>query len=116
MESGSTMRRVENQQRFSVEEYLAFEDGQESRHECVGGVVLELPGASVAHNLVKDNVIDAMRRHLRAGPLRVYATAMKLRVGEAFLLPRHHGCLAREPGRPLPHQAPSHLRDRLTGH
>ena len=81
------MSKVERQQRYSVEEYLAFEDNQESRHEGVGGVVYELPGASVVHSTIKDNVLDAFRRHLRASALRVYSTAMKLRVGDAFYYP-----------------------------
>jgi Uma2 family endonuclease len=79
--------RVERQRRLTVEQYLAFENYAESRHECVDGVVYELPGESVAHSIVKDNVIDALRRHLRTSPLRVYSTAMKLRVGDAFYYP-----------------------------
>ena len=48
------MGKIERQQRYSVEEYLAFEDSQESRHESVGGVVYELPGASVGHSIVPE--------------------------------------------------------------
>lgn len=81
------MTRIERQGHFTVEQYLAFEDSQEARHECVGEIVHELPGASVAHSIIKCNVIDALRGHLRRTVLRVYSTAMKLRVGDAFYYP-----------------------------
>lgn len=79
--------RSERQQRYLVEEYLDFEEAQEARHECVGGLVCELPGASVAHSLVRDNLVDALRRRIRGSSHRVYAAAMKLRVGDAFYYP-----------------------------
>lgn len=81
------MSHIESVKRLSVEEYLAFEEREESRHEYLGGAVLELPGASVRHGDVKNAIVFALHAHLRGTPCRVYSTAMKLRVADAFYYP-----------------------------
>lgn len=72
---------------LTVDEYLAFEDQSESRHECVGGNLLELPGSSERHSLIKNAVCDVLRAHLHGSTCRVYSTAMKVRVGDVFYYP-----------------------------
>ena len=72
---------------LTVDEYLAFEDQSESRHECVGGNLLELPGSRERHSLIKNTVCDVLRAHLRGSACRVYSTAMKVRVGDVFYYP-----------------------------
>jgi len=72
---------------LSVDEYLAFEEQSESRHECVGGHLLELPGSNERRSLIKNAVCDVLRAHLRGSACRVYSTAMKVRVGDIFYYP-----------------------------
>lgn len=49
------------QKRCTVDSYLAFEEPQEACHECVAGVVYETPGATVAHSIIRDNLVDTLR-------------------------------------------------------
>ncbi len=72
---------------LTVDEYLAFEEQSESRHECVGGNLLELPGSSERHSLIKNAVCDVLRAHLRGSTCRAYSTTMKVRVGDVFYYP-----------------------------
>lgn len=74
---------------FSAEDYLAWEAGQECRHEYLDGQVFAMCGASDAHQTVAGNVFVQLRSHLHGTPCRAFLSGMKLRVEacNAFFYP-----------------------------
>lgn len=75
--------------KISVEEYLAFEEKSEVRHEYVAGHTFAMDEATEAHNLIAGNVLARLRPHIRRSGCRVYAVDMKVRVEavDAFYYP-----------------------------
>lgn len=79
------------QQRFfSAEDYLAWEERQEAKHEYINGEVYALypetqamAGARDAHVTVAGNVFAMLKAHLRGTPCRTYISDMKLQVAAA---------------------------------
>jgi Uma2 family endonuclease len=67
-------------QRLSVEEYLAFEENSEQRHEYIDGVIYAMCGASQRHELVAGNLFAAIHGNLRGGPCKAYIANFKLRL------------------------------------
>lgn len=81
------MSRIQSVKPCTIEAYLALEERSEARHEFLAGHRLELPGSSEPHSLIKNAVCDRLRPHRRGSNHRVYATAMKVRVENAFYYP-----------------------------
>ncbi|MGE0129612.1 MAG: Uma2 family endonuclease [Blastocatellales bacterium] len=75
--------------KISVEEYLAFEEKSDVRHEYVAGYVFAMARASDAHNVIAGNVFARARQHIRRSGCRVYMVDMKVRVEavDAFYYP-----------------------------
>jgi len=75
--------------RMTPDEYLAWEDTQEERHEYVGGEIFAMVGARRQHEMIAGNAYLFWRQALRGGPCQVFASGMKLRVGaaNAFIYP-----------------------------
>lgn len=79
------------QQRFfSAEDYLAWEELQEAKHEYINGEVYPLypetqalAGARDAHVTVALNIATLLKAHLRGTPCRTYISDMKLQVAAA---------------------------------
>lgn len=65
---------------MSVEDYLAFEEVSQVRHEYIGGEIHAMAGESVAHNTIALNIASALRGKLRGGPCRVFIENVKLRL------------------------------------
>jgi Uma2 family endonuclease len=70
----------EQRQRLSVEEYLAFEEKSEQRHEYIDGAVYAMSGVRQAHEIVAGNLFAAIHGHLRGGPCKPYKSEFKLRL------------------------------------
>lgn len=71
---------------LTAEEYLAWEETQDTKHEYINGEVFEvyaMAGAKDAHVTITGNVYMALRNHLRGSPCRTYISDMKLRVEAA---------------------------------
>lgn len=71
---------------FSDDEYLAWEERQETKHEYVRGEVYDvyaMVGARDAHVTVAGNVFALLKAHARGTPCRTYIADMKLRVEAA---------------------------------
>jgi Uma2 family endonuclease len=77
------MSQPQPRQGFSPEDYLAWENLQDTRNEYIAGEVFAMVGARDAHNTVSGNLYMVLRNHLRGGRCRVFATDMKLRVETA---------------------------------
>ena len=76
---------------FSAEDYLAWEKGNEIKHEYINGEVFPMfethamAGAKDAHVSIALNIALLLKSHLRGGPCRVYIADMKVRVDAANL-------------------------------
>jgi Uma2 family endonuclease len=71
---------------FTADEYLAWEERQDTKHEYIRGEVYEvygMVGARDAHVTVSLNVATLLRAHTRGTPCRTYIADMKLRVEAA---------------------------------
>lgn len=66
--------------KWSVEDFLLWENEQAGRHEFIGGEVFAMTGARDSHNTVAGNIFATIRAHLRGTPCRAYIADMKLHV------------------------------------
>jgi Uma2 family endonuclease len=69
--------------KMSAAEYLAFERGDEERHQFVDGEIFAMAGESLAHSTINANVIMSLGIQLRGKPCRVLSPNMKIRSGPA---------------------------------
>jgi len=65
---------------FDSQEYLAWEELQEQKHEFIKGEVFAMGGARREHVVVAGNVFSVLKQHLRGSPCQAYISDMKLRV------------------------------------
>jgi Uma2 family endonuclease len=77
------MRANEKPGKMTVEDYLAFEEKSDTRHEFVDGNVFAMSGASLRHNTIGLNVATEFKQRLRGTPCRAYIMDVKLRVAAA---------------------------------
>ncbi len=68
----------------SVDEYLEGERDAPTKHEYVYGEVFALAGTTNVHNTITLNLAVALTPAARKKGCRVYASDMKVRVGERF--------------------------------
>ncbi|NJM13441.1 MAG: Uma2 family endonuclease [Synechococcaceae cyanobacterium SM1_2_3] len=67
---------------FSVEEYLAFEEASEIKHEYVNGEIYAMTGVSVRHNRISGNLFARLLNHLDGSRCEVFFAEVKLRLKE----------------------------------
>jgi Uma2 family endonuclease len=72
---------------LTVEEYLAFEDGTQERHEYVNGYVYAMVGVTRRHSRIAGNIYGRLWPTVRGGSCRVHAEGVKLQVGSIFYYP-----------------------------
>ena len=63
---------------MTVDEYLAWEETQEERHDFVNGEIFAMSGADEGHVTVTGNIYIALRHHLAGTPCRTFMVDMKL--------------------------------------
>lgn len=69
--------------RVSFDEYLAFEETSEIRHELIEGVIFAMSGGSDAHNIICTNLTIEIGAPLR-GRCQTFQGQMKLKVEHQF--------------------------------
>lgn len=74
-----TVERAETQL-MSVEDYLAWEERQEEKHEYVGGMVYAMAGGTPAHAAIAANILAALGGQLRGKPCRPYTSDLRVRI------------------------------------
>ncbi len=74
---------------MSMDEFLAWEQEQPTRHEFLGGEIIAMTGASDRHNTIAINLTLQLRDRLRGGPCRVFMSDIKVEVeaADAFFYP-----------------------------
>jgi Uma2 family endonuclease len=65
---------------MTVEQFLEFAEGKETRYEYVAGVVYAQSGESFRHNEIVTNLAGALRSHLRGGPCKLFHSGVLLRM------------------------------------
>ena len=66
------------QQRMSLDEFLAWERGQELRWEFDGFAPVAMNGGTVGHSQIATNIVEALGRRLRGSPCRVFRGDIKV--------------------------------------
>ena len=66
--------------KMTDEEFLAFEQASDVRHEFFQGEVFAMAGGNASHSLVKANAIGLLQSALRKRPCRVYDSDMMVTV------------------------------------
>jgi Uma2 family endonuclease len=67
---------------LSVEDYLAFEEHSEIKHEYINGEMYAMAGASTRHNQIAGNLFARLLTHLRGSPCQVFFADVKLHLKE----------------------------------
>jgi len=84
LHGGYRMLALESLPRLSVDDYLAFEQTSEIRHELVDGYLYAMTGASDRYEEIAANLLAALHAHLQGSGCRVYGSNLKIRVGNDF--------------------------------
>ncbi len=72
---------VIEKRRWTVEEYLDWEERQEERHELVDGRPVLMVGAMVGHDLICINIVSALQAALKGRRCRAHSGGAKVRTG-----------------------------------
>ena len=74
---------------FTAEDYLAWEELQEEKHEYVNGEVFAMGEARGEHVIVSLNIASTLKQSLREKPCQTYMSGMKVHVEllDAFYYP-----------------------------
>ena len=65
---------------MSLEEFLAWEAGQEGKWEYDGTGPVEMTGGTLAHALIQANLIAALHRRLAGTTFQVFGSELKIQV------------------------------------
>jgi Uma2 family endonuclease len=68
------------ERKISLEQYLELEQRMELRHEFVDGELIEMPGTTLQHNDIINNISFALLKTARAKGCRLQTENIKLRV------------------------------------
>lgn len=71
---------VDPQRRWTPEEYLAFEEEAEERHEYWDGEIVAMAGGSPAHNAICFDLAAALGPQLRASGCRGFTSDQRVRI------------------------------------
>lgn len=74
------------QAKFSLQDFLAWENQQPEKHEFVRGEVFAIVGARRVHNIVSLNLAMALRSQLRGKPCQAFMESAKLQTADDTLL------------------------------
>lgn len=72
-------------QKWTPEEYLAFERASDQRHEFLDGEVVAMAGANERDNLITGNTYATLHAQLRRRPCLVYPSDMRVQVSPTGL-------------------------------
>ncbi|HEX8297464.1 MAG TPA: Uma2 family endonuclease [Chthoniobacteraceae bacterium] len=107
-----TAERAESQL-LSAEDYLAWEESQEQKHEYVGGMVYAMAGGTNAHAAIAANVLVSLGSQLRGKRCRPFSSDLKVRVRypthTRFYYPDAMIACSQAPGESVFHDEPTVL-------
>lgn len=65
---------------MTVEEYIAFEERAEVRHEYINGNLIPMPGTTSDHNEICFNIAALLKKALRRLGYRIYVENIKVQI------------------------------------
>lgn len=68
--------------RYTITEYLDFEEKAEERHEFHNGEILAMSGGTGQHSLLLVNIISTFKFRLKGKPCRAYESNMRVRIAD----------------------------------
>lgn len=74
-----------DQHRYSVNEYLQFEQTSHEKHEYRSGRIVAMAGGTENHSLISVNIIRELSVALRGKPCRVYDSNLRVRSSRVSL-------------------------------
>ncbi len=72
---------------MSLDEFLAWEECQDTRYEFDGIRPVAMTGGTIAHEAIGGNVRAELRDRLRGGPCRAFGPTLKIQVGDHIRYP-----------------------------
>lgn len=66
--------------KLTPEEYFAWEAGQRSRHEYIGGEIYAMSGGTVNHSEIAGNLLAIFKRHLRGSGCRTLTSDARVNI------------------------------------
>lgn len=79
------MSTVPETRRFSVQEYLAREEGSAAKHEFYRGEIFAMAGATIPHNIIAGNVFAHLHTALRGKGCRPFGSDQRIKVEKVGL-------------------------------
>ena len=79
------MSTAPSKRRFTVSEYLTFEQDSQTKHEFYQGEILAMAGATIAHNIISGNVLAHLHSQLRGKDCRPFGSDQRIKVESAAL-------------------------------
>jgi Uma2 family endonuclease len=75
--------------KMTPEEFLVWERLQEYKHEYYHGHIVDMSGASLAHNFIQSNLFAAIGHHLENKPYHVFGSDLRIEVkaAESYFYP-----------------------------
>lgn len=70
---------VDLSRRYTVEEYLAIDEGAEVRYEYRDGEIIDMSGGTFEHALIASNLIRHAGNRLAGSPCRVFTSDLRVR-------------------------------------
>ena len=83
---------------MKLDEFLAWEDGQEPKWEFDGEQPVAMVGVTLAHAIIQRNLTVALGTRLRGGPCRFYGPELKIQADRSIRYP--DGFVSCTPGAP----------------
>jgi Uma2 family endonuclease len=79
------MSTAPDRRRVSFQEYLAWEERSEKKHEYYRGEIFAMAGATFAHNQIFSNLFGAFKRLLEGTPCEAYGSDLRVRINAVDL-------------------------------
>jgi len=79
------MSTAPSKRKFTIAEYLAFEENALAKHEFYQGEIFAMAGATIRHNEISGNIYHGLRGYLRGKSCRPYGSDLRVRVQRAGL-------------------------------
>ena len=69
--------------KFTPQEYFAWEETQQIRHEYIGGEIYAMTGGTINHSEIAGNIISLLKTHLRGRSCRVLTADARVNIYES---------------------------------
>lgn len=79
------MSTASDRRRVSLQEYLAWEEHSETKHEYYRGEIFAMAGATFAHNQIFSNLFGLLKRLLEGSECEVYGSDLRIRMDKVDL-------------------------------